>query len=72
MLTVGLVRNMPNPRVVEMRRRLARIHDLAERAAEKAGERVVENMLDEWASGKLSTSELVSGLKRIIARDGRG
>ncbi|MEB2836101.1 MAG: hypothetical protein GSR80_000117 [Desulfurococcales archaeon] len=62
---------MPHPEVVEMRRRLARIHDLAEEAAERVGDRVVEELLDRWAEGRLSTRELVSTLKKL-ARGNRG
>ncbi|MCE4603305.1 MAG: hypothetical protein F7B18_09000 [Desulfurococcales archaeon] len=62
---------MPHPEVVEMRRRLARIHDLAEKAAERVGDRVVEELLDEWAEGRLTTKELVSTLKKL-ARENQG
>ncbi len=61
---------MPHPRVVEMRRRLSRILDLADEAARRAGDRVVEELLDDWADGKLTTRELVERLKRL-ARGGR-
>lgn len=68
--TIGLVKNMPHPRVVEMRRRLAEIHKLAEEAARAVGYGKVERLLDKWAEGKMTTRELVGALKRL-ARNSR-
>jgi len=61
---------MPHPEVVEMRRRLARIHELAEEAAKVVGEGEVERLLDAWADEKITTRELVRNLERL-ARRGR-
>ena len=56
---------MPHPRVVEMRRRLWPLLELALKAG---NEQKAEEILDEWEKGKLSYEEALERLRRLEAR----